>query len=299
MSRNRIAATLAAFVVVLVAAGCTIANTTPQNIGLSYNNGPFDSRDFEGCDKPGNRTIDGAFSDHYYYPAGQRTFKFSNDKSADTKPLSVATNTSIELIATGTVTFHLNISCESYKDKSGKEWPGGHLQKFHEKIGAQLEAYSTDENAENGGKGWRDFLDTYIKDVIDRALDTNGQKYDWALLYTNNDTRQQWERGVLDTIPGLIKAQLGDDLVVIDNVLLQKPGVPGALKAELENNEAAQLAAKTADTNKAAAANWPGGINAYLEYQRALAVNEAIKSGKVKILPVPEGSPIIVNPSGN
>jgi hypothetical protein len=80
-------------------------------------------------------------------------------------------------------------------------------------------------------------------------------------------------------------------------VLLQKPGVPGALKAELENNEAAQLAAKTAQTNNDAAANWPGGISAYLEYQKALAVNEAIKSGKVKVIPVPYGSPVIVGGS--
>jgi hypothetical protein len=133
--------------------------------------------------------------------------------------------------------------------------------------------------------------------VIDRALDTNGQKFEWSLLYTNNDARQQWEKGVLNTIPDLVKAQLGDDLVVIDNVLLQKPGVPGALKAELENNEAAQLAAKTAQTNNDAAANWPGGISAYLEYQKALAVNEAIKSGKVKVIPVPYGSPVIVGGS--
>lgn len=295
MSRNRIMATVAVVAVALVAAGCTIANTTPQNIGVSYNNGPFDSRTFEGCDQPGNRSIDGAFSDHYFYPAGQRTFNFSNDKGADAKPLSVATSSSIELIASGTVTFHLNTSCEEYTDKSGKKWPGGRMQKFHETIGAKLEAYSTDENADNGGKGWSKFVNTYIKDVIDRALDTNGQKFEWMLLYTNNDTRQQWEKGVLDTIPDLVKAQLGDDLVVIDNVLLQKPGVPGALKAELENNEAAQLAAKTAQTNKDAAASWPGGISAYLEYQKALAVNEAIKSGKVKVIPVPYGSPVIVN----
>lgn len=297
MSRNRVTAALIALVAILVVAGCTIANTTPQNIGISYNNGPFDSRTFEGCDSSGSRTIDGASSDHYFYPAGQRTFNFSNDKDADSRPLSVATSSSIELVATGTVTFHLNTSCASYKDKKGRTWPGGRMQKFHEMIGAELEAYSTDEDADNGGAGWSKFVNTYIRDVIDRALDTNGQKYEWMSLYTNNETRQQWEKGVLDTIPDLARAQLGDDLVVIDNVLLQKPEVPGALKAELENNEAAQLAARTAQTNKDAAASWPGGINSYLDYQKALAVNEAIKSGKVKVIPVPYGSPIIVGGS--
>lgn len=298
MSRNGMAALAVAAITVLTVTGCTIANTTPQNIGISYNNGPLDSRTFEACNPPGERTINGAFSDQYFYPAGQRTFNFSGDEGADSKSLSVATSSSIELIASGTVTFHLNTSCDSYTDKAGKEWPGGRLQKFHQTIGAKLKAYSEDENADNGGEGWNKFVNTYIKDVVDRALDTNGQKYEWALLYTNNETRQQWEKGVLDTIPDLVKAQLGDDLVVIDNILLQKPGVPGALKAELENNEAAQLAAKTADTNKAAAANWPGGINAYIAYQRALAVNKAIESGKVKVLPVPDGSDIIIN-SGN
>lgn len=296
MSRNRIILAVAA--VGLVAAGCTIVSTSPQNVGIAYNNGPFDSRTFEACNPPGERSTNGANSDHYFYPAGQRTFSFSNDKGADAKPLSVATSSSIELTVTGTVTFHLNISCDKYTDKSGKEWPGGRLQKFHETIGAKLEAYSDDENADNGGKGWPKFVNTYIKDVVDRALDTNGQLYEWPALYANNDTRQKWEKGVLETIPDLVKAQLGDDLVVIDNVLLQKPGVPAALKAELENNEAAVLAAKTADTNKDAAENWPGGITAYLEYQKSLAVNEAIKSGKVKVIPVPYGSPVIVG-SGN
>jgi hypothetical protein len=131
MSRNRLAAATAAVLVTLAAAACTIANTTPQNIGISYNNGPFDSRSFEKCDPPGNRSIDGAGSDHYYYPAGQRTFNFSSDRGADSKPLSVATSSSIELVASGTVTFHLNTSCEEYTDKSGKKWPGGRMQKFH------------------------------------------------------------------------------------------------------------------------------------------------------------------------
>ena len=49
------------------------------------------------------------------------------------------------------------------------------------------------------------------------------------------------------------------------------------------------------EIDKAAAASFPGGLPAYQAYQQQQAVNEAIKSGKVQVLPVPAGSPVIVN----
>ncbi|MPZ82255.1 MAG: hypothetical protein GEV28_18395 [Actinophytocola sp.] len=293
---RRPAAVAALVVAVLTLAGCSIANTSPQNIAVHYANGWFDSRSFVDCSPTGQRSIDDVLDDHYFYPAGQRTFAFSSDKSADSGPLSVATSDSIELVARGTVTFHLNTSCEPYTDGSGKHWPGGRLQKFHEQIGSKLNAYSEDEDSDNGGDGWPRFVNTYIKDVVDRALDTNGLSYSWPDLYANNDIREEWETAVKKSIPDLVKAQLGDDLVLIDNVLLQKPEVPDALRDELTNNQAATLRAQTARTDQQAAETFPGGLTAYLAYQNALAVNEAIKSGKVQVIPVPQGSPVIVSP---
>lgn len=300
MIRNRFAAIAAAVLAGAVLAGCTIASPTPQNQGLNYTNGPFEGRAFASCNTSGERNVDGVWNDHYYYPKGQRTFAFSLDKGADSKPLSVATKDSIELVASGLVAFHLNTNCDAWKDKDGREWPGGRMQKFHEQYGSKKYdgkvAYSTDEGDDNGGPGWAGFVNVNVKSVIDRAMDTEGSLYPWPDLYSNAETRKAWEDAVVKTIPDLIADQLGGDLIVVDNVLIQKPSVPGSLKKELENNEAAQLAAKTAKTNIAAAKDFPGGLVAYQAYQQALAVNDAIKSGKVKVLPIPSGSPIIVSP---
>lgn len=300
MIRSRMAAIAGLVVAAVAVAGCTVASPTPQNQGLNYTNGPFEGRQFASCDTSGERNTDGAFNDHFYYPRGQRPFSFSTDKGADSGPLSVSTKDSVELIARGTVTFHLNTSCDEYTDKAGKKWPGGRMQKFHEQFGSKNynghPAYSEDEDDDNGGAGWPGFVDVYVRDIVENAMDTNGSRYSWPDLYSNSESRAAWEKSVVDSVPDLIEKQLGGDLLVVDSILIQKPDVPKALRAELENNEAAQLAAKTAQTNQAAARSFPGGLAAYQQYQQSLAVNEAIKSGKVPILPIPQGSPVIVSP---
>lgn len=293
---------LIAVVGILLLGGCTIASPTPQNQGMNYTAGPFEGKAFAECSKSGEQNYDDAFNDHYYYPKGQRTFTFSNDAGADSQPLMVATKDSVELVALGTVSFHLNTSCEQFTDSNGREWPGGRMQKFHEQFGSKTYdgqvAYSEDENENNGGPGWSALVNIYVKSVIERAMDTEGSKYPWPELYSNADTRRAWETAVVKSVPALIQQQLGGDLLIVDSILIQKPGVPNALKVELENNEAARLAAQTAQTNQDAARNFPGGLPAYQAYQQALAVNEAIKSGKVRVLPIPQGSPIIVSPGG-
>jgi len=67
-----------------------------------------------------------------------------------------------------------------------------------------------------------------------------------------------------------------------------------AVVAAIQRTEAARQEAKTAEQIQAAAANFPGGIAAYQQFQQQQAVNDAIRSGNVKVLPVPQGSPIIL-----
>jgi hypothetical protein len=291
---------ISALAAVAVTAGCTLVSPNPQAQGLNYSDGPIEGKAFVECSTSGEKNADDAFNDHYFYPKGQRTFAFSNDKGADSKPLSVATKDSVELVARGTVTFHLNVSCKEYTDSDGTKWPGGRMQKFHEQFGSKKYdgqvAYSEDEDESNGGPGWQGFVNVYVKSVVERAMDSEGTRYPWPDLYANADKRQLWEQAVVKAVPKLIAEELGGDLLIVDSIVIQKPDVPPALRTELENNEAARLAAQTAETNKTAAKSWPGGIEAYLAYQRAIAVTKAIESGKVKILPIPEGSPVIVSP---
>lgn len=274
-------------------AGCSIASTDPQHVALHYSDGPFSSKQFEYCVGNGTRDTGGAGDDNFYYPSNQRTFKFSTDEGSDFGALNVATaDGTVQLVVKGTATFTINTSCEKYTDAQGKVWPGGRLQKFHETIGQKTNAFTTDEDSDTGA-GWKDFISTYIKDVIDKALDNEGQKFAWPDLYANAAIRSTWEKDVIDSIPGLVKAQLGDDLITINNILIQQPDVPDQIRSEMLNNQAAILRAKTSETDQAAAKNFPGGITAYLAYQNALAINDAIKQGKVNISVVPQGASII------
>lgn len=68
------------------------------------------------------------------------------------------------------------------------------------------------------------------------------------------------------------------------------------LQNGLTDKEAASLAAQAAEVDKQAAAQFPGGVAGYQAYRQQQAINEAIKSGKVQILPVPQGTSVIVQP---
>jgi hypothetical protein len=279
----------------VVLTGCSIASTDPQHVALHYTDGPFSDKKFEYCVGSGTRDTGGAADDNFYYPSGQRTFTFSKAQGSDSGPLDVNTaGGQIQLIQEGQITFTLNTDCTEYKDAQGKVWPGGRLQKFHETIGAKMNAYTEDED-KDAGDGWGKFLNEYIGAVINKAVDNEGQKYQWMDLYGKADVRGQWEKDVKGTIPSLVKAQLGDDLIVVNNVQLQTPQVPDGIKQEMQNQQAAVLRNKTSELDKQNAQQF-SSFQEYLNYQQALAVNEAIKSGKANINITSPGQSVIVGP---
>jgi hypothetical protein len=294
MSGNRILA-IVLTATAAVTGACSIANTGPDQVALQYEAGPFDSKGYYSCVNPSTRAIHDVNDDHFYYPAGQRTYKFSTDPGSDAPALTVSTKDQIELIARGTITFTLNVSCDQYTDSAGKQWPGGKLQKFHETIGRKFGAYTTEDD-QGPNDGWRTMLGVYLRDTADRAIDNAGLTYSWVDLYSNADQKKAWEDAVVKAIPDLIKSQMGEDFLVINSIILQKPDIPDQLKGEITNRQAATQRAQTSKIDQEAAAGFAGGLTAYLAYQNALAVNEAIKSGKVQVIPVPSGSPVIVQP---
>lgn len=289
----------AGFVVAALGAslvGCSVANTDSSHVALHYSAGPLSSQKFSSCVPAGTREVNGASDNHFYYPANvaARTYTFSEDEGADSKPLTVSTKNTQELVVRGSISFTFNTDCTEYTDANGILWPGGKLQKFHEAIGRkdwgnQGPVYAEDTDADVG-PGWRGMLDVYIKNVVDRALDNEALKYTWQELYSNTTTKAQWEKDVTAAIPNLVKAQAGEDFFTVTNVLLQKPDIPGALKEQLTAKEAAVLRGEASAEDQKAASNWPGGIQAYLAYQRQLAINKAIAEGKVKVIPVPDGA---------
>lgn len=279
--------------IVLVVSGCSIASTTASEVALQYGAGPFDSREFVSCVPANTREVNDVNDDHYYYPAGQRDFTFSG-QGGDAAQLTSNTRDSLEIKVSGTVKFTLNTDCTEFKDPTGKVWPGGKLQMFHELIAYKFGAAPTEGGAPMP-EGWKTLLVNYLLAAIDRAVDQEALKYGYADLYSNADKKTAWERNVLTQIPEVLKGLTqGVDLITINSVLLQKPDVPVQIVNGYADKQAAELRALAVDIDKQAAANFPGGIPAYQAYQMQQAVNQAIKDGKVQVIPVPQGSPVIV-----
>lgn len=276
------------------AVGCTVADPDTSQVAVHYTGGPFSSQNFEYCTAPGVREVGGASDFDYYYPNGQRTYTFSDAPGADAPPLRVSTKNQTELIVRGTVAFTLNTDCTSFTDGDGKEWKGGRLQRFHDTIGRHKTAFSAAGGEQQPG-GWKDVLAQYVGGPAEKAMDNAGLQYDWQALYSSADDKGKWEQAVLLELPKLILAQAGADHFIVNNIQLQKPDVPDALRKELEEAQAAGLRKNTADTDKAAAEGFPGGVPGYLAYQQQLAINKAISEGKANINVVPQGAGVIIN----
>lgn len=281
--------------VAVLLTACSIGNPTSSEVSLQYGSSPFDSRKFVECET--ERDVSDVNDDHYYYPSGQRDFTFGEGDGIDSAPLTSTTQDSQEIQVTGTVKFTLNTDCSPFTDPTGKEWPGGKLQMFHELIAYKYDAAPTD-GGEQMKAGWSALLRNYVGAALDRATGNEALKYPWQKLYTDAPTKAQWEKDVLAQLPKtLVTLTQGVDLITISSVLLQKPGIQPQLVQGLTDKQAAELRSEAAEVDKEAAANFPGGMAGYQAYQQQQAVNEAIKSGKVQVLPVPQGSPVIVQPT--
>lgn len=295
--RRRIALAGALAALALGATACSGVNTAPDQTALHYSGGSYSSQKFVECFDPGVRKNNiGVDEGVFYYPVGLRTYTFAgaNPKEAaalgaDAPALSTSTKDQTELSVRGTITFTLNTSCKKYTDEAGRVWPGGILQKFHDTIGRHDGAAATEDGV-GPPDGWRIMLAVYMRNVADRAIDNEALKYGWDELYNDASKKAAWERDVVKAIPGLIRKQAGEDYFKIDNILLQKPEIPGALRAQLTDKQAATLRAQTADIDKLTAQRWPGGPAAYAQYQRQQSVNKAIEKGDVKVIPVPDGA---------
>lgn len=291
-----VALTLAALVALTA---CSSVNTSASEVALQYEGGPIDSAAYYACFGNGKREYNDAEDVHYYYPTGQRDFSFGAGKDLDSAALTSTTSNAQEIQVTGTVKFTMRLSCAPFKDPSGKEWPGGTAQFFHELFGSKDHAYN-EEGGQPYGDGWAKMLRQYVGFAVDRVVDDNALAFTLDELNVDRAKKTQWEDAVERALPQVLKAMTGDvELFRVNEVLLQRPGVNPTIAAALSEKEAARIRAEAVNIDKEAAASFPGGIAAYQAYQQQQAINEAIKTGKVKVLPVPQGSPIIVQPGGN
>lgn len=302
MRLNRTGAAVTALAAgLLVLTGCSTVSTAAQEVALAYGGGSFDSANFVKCYGGGFKsTTEGASDTYKYYPTGQRDFSFGQGKGLDSAALTSTTKGAIALQVEGTVKFTMNLSCRPFKDPKGKNWPGGTAQFFHELIGSKDfdggHAYN-EEGSQNYGAGWSGMLRQYMGFAVNRVIDDSALGFTREELTTDPVAKTNWERAVHKALPEVLQEMTGGvEVFKIEKVLLQRPEPPKAIADANVEKEAAKIRAEATTIDQTTAGNFPGGMPAWLEYQDRQAANEALKiaAQKGQVIPVPYGSPIIV-----
>jgi hypothetical protein len=294
MKYRRLALAIAAAGTVLGLTACsTYATPDTSSVGLAYTGGSWDSKAFQKCVKPGgNEAIDNG-GDTAYYPVGTRTWAFGNGPGYDSGPIAVSTSNNQELLVSGLITFTLDTDCTEWTDGSGKAWPGGKIQKFHETIGRSKGAFFPEDSTQVP-QGWRDALTLFLGGPANRVMDTAGGTVTWQNLYSDAGTVTSFTKTVTDELPVKIKdATGGDEFFDIISVQIDKPTVPDALRAQLEAQQTAILEQGTAAQKRDFQNSWPGGIPGYQAFQRQEAETACINRGQCTLIPA--GSPVAVS----
>lgn len=178
------------------------------------------------CHAPGTSGYGGMGNEIFEYPAGQRTWSFTESSSSEMKPVQVVTSDGQTLHIPGFIKFTLTGDCDKLYD-------------FHKKVGVKYNAY------ESGG--WNNLGNDYLGVAITSALNDVAGEDGWLELYTDASVRAQVEAKLEETLGARIADSLGGDWITVNGVSLSKPlaseelvnGLEAAEKAKLEN--AAQL----------------------------------------------------------
>lgn len=259
----------------LTLTACTIADTAPDEQALRYNHGLTNAQTFEKCVSPSMKEFSSPTDAVYTYPAGQRVYNFIA-QNGDGDPFEVVTKDGISLKVEGATRFTLTDDCDR-------------LKQFHEKIGIKTEAYTPD--------GWVKFLNIYLRAPINRALTDATQNLGWQDIYSNPQAKAKWEKQVSELLPKYVEQTIGGDYLENFSVTLQKPTLPDELEKALQ-------ATQVATQNAAAQKQQNEAVKTELESIRALVavlgpdgynVYQAIKSGKIQVMPIPQGSSVVVD----
>jgi hypothetical protein len=278
--------------------GCTTyAKPDTALKGVSYTGGEWDSKAFLKCVEPGsNESVDNG-GDTYYYPVGTRRWTFGNTPGADSGPILVSTNNNVELIQGGTITFNLDTSCEPYTDKTGRVWPGGKLQMFHDTIGRSAGAFFGEESTQVPD-GWRNVLGAYLGGPGNRVMDAAGGNYTWQQLYTDKKSVDDFIAKVKTDLPGQLSALTGgENFFTIIDIQLDKPDLPGPLKDAQTAAEVEKKNQETAKSTQQVAQEFPGGPQAYQVWQQAEA-NRKETEAKAQCLATGKCNIVVAGVSG-
>lgn len=233
MTQKRLTRALAAGGValgLLAAAGCSEARTDTTQQAIRYESGISRPEVFKECQSVPDVTYGGANDYVYYYPLAQRTFAFTDDDNAkpDTGPISVTTKNGQEVIVRGLVTFTLTSDC-------------GKLQLFHERIGKRERADFPAGAQEDDDGGWPSFLGKYFTNPLNLVMDTAGSEWDWQELYDDETIQPKFEKKVFDLLAAEINSKIGEGVIIVNAVDIQRPQPAGALIEGRQKKEAAKV----------------------------------------------------------
>lgn len=264
--------------------GCATASPAPDQAAVRYDSPPFSGTSFEKCVDPGGYDMSALWNgtDYFPYPAGQRTYAFTGDGSkSDAAAFTANTSDGVEMTVSGVVGFRLTGDCEK-------------LRKFHEQIGLKDQAFVT----EDGAEGWASVLDKFLGQAIQRAINDATQGRAWRALYADPKVKGEWEQQVKELLPKYVEQATGGAYFDQFAVTIQKPEIPGDLRDALRATQVAveqtaaqakrneQVTSELESIKALVAVLGPDGYNTY----------EAIKDGKITVLPIPQGSGVVVQP---
>lgn len=233
---KRIPALILSAAILATATGCTSMSPEPDEAGLQYGGGPIESKTFADCAPPGEREWGGIFDTFYGYPAGERTYDFSDNPEAESVPIKFRSGDPVEMNVSGLLKFRMNTDCEV-------------LQRFHENIGRKYQAYNVDGNS---SEGWERLLDNYIGLPLQRALQLAAQDFTWEEMYNDPARRADFEERVAELLPDFIDKESGDQPYFIEPVItLNQPQPPQELIDQYKNRQINDQALTTINERQA------------------------------------------------
>jgi len=271
--------------------GCTSGTAGPDQRGLHYDAGPIaGAADFEACYGPSSRSIDDFADKHFEYPFGQRTFDFSTAEEADSGAISVVSKDNVTMTVSGVATFALNPTCDV-------------LQEFHERIGLKYGAW------EEGG--WISFLNVYLKQPLDKAMDAVSKEYGYRDLYSNPEVKEEWEAKVGALVAREVESLAGAPYLCSASFVGAESQSCGDLSLTIQTPQPPEnIVNALASEQQAVAENEAqkqrnATVVTELESTRLLVdvlgpeayvLLKAIEDGRITVFPVPGGSNINLAP---
>lgn len=268
----------------------TVVETGPAQVAIHSEDGEYTAEQIRDCYGPSSRERTGIGDKFYLYPNDQRSWDFTGGDGAEAGPVTVTDKDGVSLQVPGTLLFTLNTTCDVLMD-------------FHTRVGIKYGAWKAD--------GWLQAVRLLIGQPLEKAMDQAAQKYTWRQLLQDQAIRDQWETEVGQLARAFAAEQAGGDRDYFcqpdftgegdcgDFTLqLQKPILPENIANALAET-AAELERKNQATNAAER------IDIEAESLRSLVnvlgpdaavLYQAIKDGKVTVIPVPAGGALNITP---